>query len=527
MSHGHPSLPTSRLQSSEESQCSPSHKFPHVEYVSFFCCVYLPLKPTCDRPRRTSIHILDDNSLLNIFYFYRQPLCDGLKLEELAIFGGYEWEHEHWWYELVHVCRRWRHLILGSASYLSLCLRCTHGTPVADMLAHSPPLPIIIDHLVVDDDITSEDERATLLALQHRDRVRRIRLLVPISDSQDLIVAIDNEFPMLEYLCIGNTVDDPTAWMLPKTFQAPHLRYLTLIGVVCSVRSLLLTSAVGLVTLILRRIPPSAYFSPDDLISCISLLPQLEMFSITFLPPLPDHGLGTRSLQTPIMTCVTLPNLHWFGFKGTSAYLEELLPRIATPLLENFEIGFFDQSDISIPHVQHFMSTTEKFKFNCATLKFDDELISVEAYPSDQAGREPPFQASIDYGSFHPEPQITTMASLVQVLNVLRTLFSNVETLTFEDTMGPTPSHWQHFIDRAQWRGLLGPFSGVKTLNLPKGLVLVLSSSLQVLDGESPTDLFPELREILYPADRYYGGAFSSFLHARRNVGHPVTIVHR
>ena len=394
------------------------------------------------------------------------------------------------------------------------------------MLAHSPPLPIIIDHLVVDDEITSEDEWAILLALQHRDRVRRIRLLVPVLDSQDLIVAIDNEFPMLEYLFIGNMAGDHTAWILPKTFQAPHLRYLTLIGVACTLRSLLLTSAVGLVTLILARIPRSAYFSPDDLISCISLLPRLEMFSFAFLPPLPDHGLGTRSLQTPIMTDVTLANLRWFGFKGTSAYLEELLPRIATPLLEKFDIRFFDQSYISIPHVQHFISSTENFKFNCATLKFDNKLISVEAYPSDQAGRAP-LQASIDYGSFHPEPQITTMASLVQVLNALRTLFSNVETLTFEDTMGPTPSHWQHFIDRAQWRGLLGPFSGVKTLNLPKGLVLVLSSSLQVLDGESPTDLFPELREILYPADRYYSGAFSSFLHARRNVGHPVTIVHR
>src|SRR5260221_8020043 len=189
MSHGHLSPPTSRLQMSEESQC--------VEYVSLFCCVDLPLKLTCDRPCRTSIHILDDNSLLNIFSLYRQLLLDDLKLEsQLVVFGGYGWEREHWWCKLVHVCRRWRYLILGSANHLSLCLRCTDGTPVADMLANSPPLPIIIDYVCFDSycGITSKDERNILLALLHRDRVRRIRLAIPMENLEDIIVAMDNEF---------------------------------------------------------------------------------------------------------------------------------------------------------------------------------------------------------------------------------------------------------------------------------------------------------------------------------------------
>src|SRR5947208_13108168 len=115
-----------------------------LPFVVFIC-----LKSTRDRPSRTPIHILDDNSLLNIFYLYRQLFSDDLE-DEIGIFGGYEWEYEDWWYELVHVCRRWRYLVLGSATHLSLCLRCTQGTPVADILAHSPPLPIIIDHLAFD-----------------------------------------------------------------------------------------------------------------------------------------------------------------------------------------------------------------------------------------------------------------------------------------------------------------------------------------------------------------------------------------
>ncbi|KAI0276410.1 hypothetical protein BGY98DRAFT_986246, partial [Russula aff. rugulosa BPL654] len=56
----------------------------------------------------------------------------------VSVGRGY-WVEERWWYRLAHVCQRWRNLILGSATYLGLCLVCTYGTPVADMLAHSPP----------------------------------------------------------------------------------------------------------------------------------------------------------------------------------------------------------------------------------------------------------------------------------------------------------------------------------------------------------------------------------------------------
>ena len=91
-------------------------------------------------PLTTSIHILDDYSLLNIFYLYRPFLLGEDGNDSDRLLGGSEgWADEHWWFKLTHVCRRWRNLILGAASYLGLCLACTNGTPVADMLAHSPP----------------------------------------------------------------------------------------------------------------------------------------------------------------------------------------------------------------------------------------------------------------------------------------------------------------------------------------------------------------------------------------------------
>jgi len=141
---------------------------------------------------------------------------------------GTKWNGEQWWYKIAHVCRRWRYLALESASYLDLCLVCTYGTPVADVLAHSPPLPLIIDYGDEDREVTAQVEERILLALQRRRRVRHIRLCIPSSNLRKLVVAIDGEFPALEYLCIKSLDNDDSSLILPETFNAPRLRHFAL-----------------------------------------------------------------------------------------------------------------------------------------------------------------------------------------------------------------------------------------------------------------------------------------------------------
>jgi len=195
----------------------------------------------------TSVHILDDESLLNIFHLYRPFFLGEDQNDSIRLDGGGQWAGEHWWYRLAHVCQRWRNLIFGSASYLGLCLVCTYGTPVADMLAHSPPLPLVIDY--EDTDITAEDEEAIILALAQRDRVRRIRFGIPVLKLQKLFMAVDGEYPILEYLILWDLPrEKKTVLALPEARQTPHLRHL---AIDCSIpiRSQLLTTAVGLVTL--------------------------------------------------------------------------------------------------------------------------------------------------------------------------------------------------------------------------------------------------------------------------------------
>ena len=67
------------------------------------------------------------------------------------------------------------------------------------MLAHSPPLPLTVDYCS-EDGITTKDEEGILLALEQRHRVRQLRLIFPVQNLQKLVMAIDEEFPILEYL---------------------------------------------------------------------------------------------------------------------------------------------------------------------------------------------------------------------------------------------------------------------------------------------------------------------------------------
>src|SRR6267154_1340774 len=181
-------------------------------------------------PHIASTHVLDDDSLLNIFYLYRPFFLgedeDGFNRIE----GGRKrWIQGRWWYQLAHVCQRWRNLILGSASYLGLSLVCTNGTPVENMLAHSPPLPLTVDYRNKVG-VTAEDEEGILLALEQRHRFRHLRLTFPIQNLRKLVMAIEEEFPILEYLIVYQSPPrrDNTVLMLPETLQAPNLHHLLL-----------------------------------------------------------------------------------------------------------------------------------------------------------------------------------------------------------------------------------------------------------------------------------------------------------
>ncbi len=205
-----------------------------------------------------------------MFYLYRLTILDGHEDDEVRFKMECQWALEKWWYKLAHVCQRWRNLILGSTSHLGLYLVCTSGTPVVDMLEHSPPLPLIIDYDKYYDDIPVEDEKGIFLSLEQRDRVRRIRLRLRAPILQKLIMAINEEYPILEYLILVPPQERNTILILPETLQAPHLHHILLAGFALPTGCQLITTAVGLVTFGLVFPPihlhPPKYSAPMDFI---------------------------------------------------------------------------------------------------------------------------------------------------------------------------------------------------------------------------------------------------------------------
>ena len=458
------------------------------------------------------IHILDDDSLLNVFYLYRPFLLGEDKDDNARLAGGYKaWIGEHWWFKLAHICQRWRNLILGSRSYLGLCLVCTNNIAVADILAYSPPLPLILEYLCEDSGIGTGDNGELMLALEQRERVHRIRLMISDRTSQKLITAMNGEFPILEYLII--TSSSRAALILPKRFQAPSLRQIVLIGPALPIRSQLFTATVGLVTLSLTMDYRSTYLPPTTLLQWLSCTPQLETLRIFFA--VPNYNVERKLTRMPITTQVTLPNLRWFVFQGVSAYSEGLFRWISSPRLEKFQIFLFPEFTFSIPYFVQFINTTRNLRFSGAKFRFSNEQVHLAMYP-----REGNFTFWIVIICKHLELQVRF---ITQIYSALSRIFSAVDHLALE--------HSQFFleedaVDSSEWHRLLRSFNNVKTLCFDDGLFKGLSRCLQPDNGVVP-DLLPELQELTYAGYSNNDRVFTSFIDIRQNTGRPVTLVRR
>ena len=486
----------------------------------------------CLKPRSTDngspsafVHLLDDDSTLIILSFCRPVILDPeSKSIDADILGGGEWNRERWWHRLIQVCRSWRYLLLDSAFHLQVSLVCARGTPVADMLAHFPSaLPIIIDHFDDDQELTAEDEKGILLALQHRDRVRRIRIIKPTQILQKLVVALDGEFPILEFLFIRHqryhrpAIEPITSLNFPETFRAPHLRQLLLKNFATPIESPSLTTMRSLTTFYLFGIPSSAFFHPDVLLQRLAIMPQVETLGIGFNL---TRDVERHLLRTPIMTQVTLPNLRWFAFRGSSAYLEVLLPWVTAPLVERLRIYFFNRMTYSIPHLRHFMGSARNLRLKTAMIYFYHDCLTVKAYPRMEAKL---YNLGLEVGGRHLNWQVVSAA---QVFHALSTVFSVVEDLTLNYNRQGISSEWNNEADRVHWRKLLESFGKVKNFTVGEEFVKQISRALQPVEEESPTELLPQLQKLTHFATGASRNAFTQFIEARQKVGHPITVVH-
>jgi hypothetical protein len=358
------------------------------------------------------------------------------------------------------------------------------------MLAHSPPLPLVIDYIGQDCDIGAEEEEGIMLALQHQGRVRRIRLSTPISKLQKLISAIDGEFLMLECLYIAPDVKHDLGLILSTTILAPNLRHLVLKNFAFPIGPPLLKTAPGLVTLSLMDIHSSDLIHPNDLLQQISLLPQLETLGISFHSPVPSSAVERQLMDAPITSYATFHNLRWFAFGGASAYLEALLPSMAMPLLGRLQIWFLHQSNFSVSCLLQFMDAAQNFRFGSAKFHFSDKFLDAFVYPHEDTTM---YNFNLEIPCRYLRRKLV---SATQIFHALRPVISGVEHLTLDLESSCVERPKRRNGAYRQWREFLGLFGNVKTLRVDKDYLRQISGTLQMGGGGSHTVLLPELKKL-------------------------------
>jgi hypothetical protein len=117
-------------------------------------------------PNLAIIHRLPDEVLLEIFDSYRQSITDQYE---------YYWRKKYAWFNLAHVCRRWRAATFASSSRLDLNVIVRPVKPNAIKTVPSGHLPILIDYEQLSEiDVNGTTVWRMCAGLRHRNRVREI-----------------------------------------------------------------------------------------------------------------------------------------------------------------------------------------------------------------------------------------------------------------------------------------------------------------------------------------------------------------
>ena len=454
----------------------------------------------------TTIGMLPDNVLLEIFDFYRQNLPYTLRAT---------WR----WHSLVHVCQRWRLVVFGSPHRLNLQLLCTHRTPVRRYLGIWPAFPIVINYRNSGGGgITPGDEDNVVAALERRDRVCYVRLAVTDSQLGKMALAMQGPFPMLTHLHMGS--DDGNAQVVPAKFlgaSAPRLQTIYLHRIPLPSLPKLLMSTNDLVKLELRRIPPTGYIPPDAMVACLAALPKLDTFHIGFKSATsrPDR------IPPPPETRTILPTLTSFEFKGASEYLEDLVAQIDSPQLDRTFIVYFNQLiDFQTAQLSRFFDRSigpKLSSFGHAQVAFFSDWVTFDTYLHEDHSSSDSGTATITISCEGIDWQVSHIS---QVLSYLSATVSNVIHLKLK----VEPDGLQlKGMDDVEWQYLLRQCSIVKTLYVSQELAGNVAYELDHIAEDLVSEVLPSLDLICLAGQP--ASSIENFITARKLSGFPVSVV--
>ena len=456
------------------------------------------------------IDVLPDDVLLEIFDFYVN--MSPRFLGKMAIEG---------WQTLVHVCRRWRSLVLGSPRRLNLRLFCTNNTPTRDKLDIWPALPLVIQA----DLGLSTPLDDILAAFGQRSRVCEVDLSLTGWGWEDVLAAMQVPFPELTDLKVVSCYEPPLEPVIPDSFlggSAPRLRHLEFDGVTFPGLPKLHLSAPHLVSLTISYIHHSWHIASEAMVALLSGLSSLKTLSLEFeshdSPDSPDSPSRETRRPPPSKRSV-IPALTSLYFIGGVEYLENLVTYIDVPRLHTLFITFFDRIDLQIdtPRLTQLINCTPTLRVpHEAHVEFDDVFASVGCGTSKSRlnnllinilCKEPAFQ----------------LLSIGRVCNSLHPL-STVEDLYIEQLVW-----YDDDIENTLWLELLRPFTAVKNLYLAKEFAPGIAAALQELVGDRIIEVLSNLQNIFVeeievepsgPLQENIG----QFVAARQLSGHPISI---
>ncbi|KAI9452821.1 hypothetical protein F5148DRAFT_495424 [Russula earlei] len=388
---------------------------------------------------------------------------------------------------------------------------------MSEMLDVWPVLPVVIRPTIYSSSISRNI--TAFLDSEHHHRICAITLFdIPNSHLETFTAAMQKPFPELTFLNIR--AEKNTVTTLPNSFlggSAPLLRHVSLHNCPFPGMPKLLLSANHLYRLELRNIPDSGYFSPRDLVACLSEMSRLDSLGVEFR----SSPRYPASRHTPPLTPSVLPSLTKLMFQGVHEYLEDLLAQIEAPLLSLLKITFFMDPHFVVPYLRQSINYAELFK------KCHRAIVCTSYH-------------AVRFAAFRETHQIPELSleimcggGLVRQLSLLAQVCSSslllLSTLIQLDIVAPGPSilqtHWN--MNATHWVELFDPFTAVKDLRLSNRVARDVCRGLEELAEERATEVLPALQNILMrgiqplePVPKF----IERFVAARQRSGHPVAV---
>ena len=387
--------------------------------------------------------------------------------------------------------------------------------PLPKTLDCWPTLPVVIQYggSSALDPPAPEDEDNIAAALKQSGRVSSISLTITPSLLEKISTISEAFLELEELVLLSQERVKPT---LPSTFRwGPRLRTLHFTRITFPTLPQHLLSSCNLVELQLHDVLDPWHISPATLITALSVMTQLQSFSLRF-----SSTAYYIASPLPIGERIILPALNRLDYQGNNPYLEGLVARIDAPGLKDIEIAFFNKRIVNASKLSEFIDRIDMQKSHRrADILSSGRCISISfTWPGD------PTTVKVQVPCETLNGQVYSMA---QICSHFSTFISRVEDLRID--VLPSSSR-QDGVDRGRWLDLLDLFTGIKWFHLAGDLSTDIVLALQPSERRRETSVLPSLHKLCIPKpetdDTTLREAVVSLMHSCRLSGHFLAVEH-